>query len=53
MSYRIKNKLVIRRVMRRGTTCRYDRRGNLILRQVVSTLFLCPYVKEKNRANKL
>ena len=31
-----------RRVSRRGATCQRDRRGNLMFRQVVSTLFFCP-----------
>jgi len=51
----LKNKLVKRRVQRRGATCPRDRRGNLIIRQVVSTLFLLsenliskPYFMDKS-----
>jgi len=42
---KIGNKLVIRRVQRRGTTCRFYKRGNLTFEQVVSTLFFCLFEK--------
>jgi len=39
--------------MRRGATCQRDRRGNLSIRQVVSTLFLLPKLENYKLKNRL
>jgi hypothetical protein len=52
MSYRIKNKFAKRRVCGVERLVGFDRRGNLTFRQVVSTLFFCPYLNKKKLTTK-
>ena len=46
MGLSLQEKLARRRVQRRGATCRRDRRGNLVIRQVVFALFLLSDLQE-------